>query len=113
MIVDENILHFSLKQYEGDIYNNTLLLILSGTLATSLAFYLIKQLHPAFALAITFFIMFAPSFIYKLLHEYGMKYYKAKEIEYMAMTILTVAKLGAASAHNLAYLFVIWQFSSR
>jgi hypothetical protein len=56
-------LSFMLKSYEGDIYNNMLVLVISGVFATFVGFRLIKTFNPTLALALGFFIITIPTLI--------------------------------------------------
>ena len=63
-ILDDNLLQYSVKNYEGNIYNNTLNMILSGALSIYLSFWLISHFHPALALTFSFMLMIVAGFIY-------------------------------------------------
>ena len=63
-LLDENMLSFSLKTYEGDIYNNTVILIFSGGCASYLAYFLIDRFDPSLALSFSFSIMAIAGFMY-------------------------------------------------
>lgn len=69
VILNENILHFQLKTYEGDIYNNTLILVGSGFIAVSLGYTLIKFMHPAVALSVSFILTAVPGIFYPYIHS--------------------------------------------
>jgi hypothetical protein len=114
VLLDENMLSFMLKTYQGDIYNNMFALMLSGVAASYLAFYLVGKFEPALALAMGFMIMMiASGFIYPFMGSLSSLLPGIASVEHTAMGVLIFAKLGAGSAHHLAYLFVIWQFNAR
>jgi hypothetical protein len=63
-MLDDNILHYSLKTYEGDIYDNHLILVISGAFSSYLAYSLMQTFRPALALTMAFIIMGISGFIY-------------------------------------------------
>lgn len=67
-LLNDNMLHFSLKSYDGDIYNNTIILVISGIVALYLAYYFIKKFPPALSLTIAFGIMGFAGFVYPTIH---------------------------------------------
>ena len=97
-----------LKTYDGDIYNNHMILILSGPAATYLAYYLINRYHPAVALTISYCILSLAGFIYPQISTLRSLLIVAPTVESIATVLLCLAKLGAGCAHNLAYLFIMW-----
>ena len=68
-VLDDNILHYSLKSYEGDIYYNHMLLMISGSFSIYLAYFLINNFHPTISLAFSFMIMCTAGFIYPSIHN--------------------------------------------
>lgn len=114
VLLDENMLSFMLKTYQGDIYNNMAALILSGVVASYLAFYLIRKFEPSLALTLGFLVMAASSgLIYPSTGFLTNLMPVVASENNAAMGVLSFAKLGAGSAHQLAYLFIIWQFNAR
>ncbi len=88
-------------------------LIVSGAIASYLAFFLIKLFQPALALAFGFMVMsVSGGLIYPSMSKLNF-FFPTLGISEMAMGVLSLAKLGAGSAHHLAALFVIWQFNAR
>lgn len=86
-----------------------LALLMSGVAASYLAFYLMGKFEPALALATGFLIMsLASGFIYPFMGSLSSILPNLASVEHTAMGVLIFAKLGAGSAHHLAYLFVIW-----
>lgn len=81
-----------LKSYEGDIYNNTFVLIISGIIAMFLAYYLICKSHPTIALCITFMIMlFSSGLVYPSMGYLNSMFPKIASIDNMAMGVLSLA----------------------
>lgn len=113
VLLNENMLSFMLKTYQGDIYDNMFVLIISGAIASYLAFFLIRLFQPALALTIAFVIMsISGGFIYPSMSKLNF-FFPNVAINELAMGVLSLAKLGAGSAHHLAALFAIWHFNAR
>ena len=95
-VLDANILHYSLKSYEGDIYFNHMILLVSGSLAIYLSYFLINNFHPALSLSFAFTIMCTAGFLYPPIHN--MRGFMAEsflvDINTCTMFLLSMAKLG-------------------
>jgi hypothetical protein len=63
-MLDDNMLHFSLKTYNGNIYDNHIVLVLSGAFSSYIAYSLITNFKPALALTMAFIIMGLSGFVY-------------------------------------------------
>lgn len=109
MLLNENVLAFMLKGYDGDIYNNMMALMLAGAVSQYVALMMICLLSPLNALASGFFIMcFSGGFLYPSISKLNVMFPGLAEYGGLSMGVLTLAKLGAGSTHQLASLYVIW-----
>ena len=100
VILDENMLSFMLKTYQGDIYNNMAAIIISGVVASYLAFYLIRNFDPSLALTIGFLVMaVSAGFLYPSMGFINTLMPTIASVNNTAMGVLSLAKLGAGSAH--------------
>ena len=106
-------LSFMLKTYQGDIYNNMIALVISGIVASYLSFYLIGKFESSMALTLGFMILSISSgFLFPSIGGIVASLPNIATVDNTAMGVLSLAKLGAGSAHHLAYLFVVWEFSA-
>ena len=112
-ILNDYILQFSIGSYGGDIYNNMLVMIGSGSIAIGLSYLLIRRMHPALALSTALLLTLLPSLVYfAVVHHRVQLGLDLDSLGLAATVLLSLAKLGAATAHSLAFLFVVWQFKS-
>mmetsp|Transcript_31670 Transcript_31670/g.30966 ORF Transcript_31670/g.30966 Transcript_31670/m.30966 type:complete len:135 (+) Transcript_31670:1179-1583(+) len=112
-MLDDNLLSFMLKNYQGDIYNNMLVLIFSGFIASYMAYYLIGRMDPSLALGVAFSVLaLAGGLIYPSMGSLILMIPKAGTTNAIATSALSLAKLGAGSAHHLVFLFIVWSFKA-
>lgn len=107
------LLTFSIKNYGGDLFINELLIVIAALFALSASWFTVDKLgYKPLTVIIACLGTIGISCLLYVKMPLLLQMLPITDKEAVRLPCLFLAKLGIASVHNMAFLFIIWNFNA-